>query len=103
MSRDDLAVLRADYPGYKIWREITPGRDRYVARSLIAGLNPHTVVTDDLGELRDVLEPAAAPDTVGPKSPHNAKASDTAASTAGRVIFRTWACLASEGASVFEF
>ena len=63
MSGDDLAVLRADYPGYKIWREITPGRDRYVARSLIEGLNPHTVVTDDLGELRDVLEPAAAPDT----------------------------------------
>jgi len=63
MSRDDLAVLRADYPGYKIWREITPGRDRYVARSLIAGLNPHTVVTDDLGELRGVLGPAAAPDT----------------------------------------
>jgi SAM-dependent methyltransferase len=62
MSRDDLAVLRADYPGYKIWREITPGRDRYVARSLIAGLNPHTVVTADLSELRDVLEPGGARD-----------------------------------------
>ena len=28
----------------------------------ISGLNPHTVVTADLGELRDVLEPAGNPD-----------------------------------------
>ena len=62
MSRDALAVLRDDYPGYKIWREITPGRERYIARSLHIGLNPHTVVTDDLGELRDLLQPAGAPD-----------------------------------------
>ncbi len=62
MRRDALAVLRDDYPGYKIWREITPGRERYVARSLRMGLNPHTVVTADLNELRDVLEPAGNPD-----------------------------------------
>src|SRR6266498_6040282 len=62
VSRDALAVLRDDYPGYRIWREITPGRERYVARSLRMGLNPHTVVTADLNELRDVLEPAGNPD-----------------------------------------
>jgi O-methyltransferase involved in polyketide biosynthesis len=62
--RDALAVLRDDYPGYRIWREITPGRERYVARSLHMGLNPHTVVTADLSELRDVLQPAGNPDLV---------------------------------------
>jgi O-methyltransferase involved in polyketide biosynthesis len=62
VSRNELAVLRADYPGYKIWREVTPGRERYIARSLHFGLNPHTVVTADLSELRDVLEPAGNPD-----------------------------------------
>jgi O-methyltransferase involved in polyketide biosynthesis len=55
---DDLTVLRADFPGYKIWQEHTPGRARYVARSLRDGLNPHTVVTSDLAELRDTLGPA---------------------------------------------
>ena len=55
-------MLQADYPGYRIWREITPGRDRYVVRSLLPGLSPHTVVTDDLGELRDLLQPAGGPD-----------------------------------------
>ena len=57
---DDLAVLRADFPAFKIWREHIPGRARYVARSLRDGLNPHTVVTSDLGELREALEPARA-------------------------------------------
>jgi len=62
VSRNELAVLRADYPGYKIWREVTPGRERYIARSRHFGLNPHTVVTADLSELRDALEPAGNPD-----------------------------------------
>ena len=55
---DDLTVLRAEFPAYKIWQEHTPGRARYVARSLRDGLNPHTVVTSDLAELRNALEPA---------------------------------------------
>src|SRR5260370_38015988 len=59
-SIDDLAELRADFPGYKIWREPLPGRARYIARSQRHGLNPHTVVTSDLGELREALEPARA-------------------------------------------
>jgi O-methyltransferase involved in polyketide biosynthesis len=57
----DLTALQADFPGYRIWREIFPGRDRYVVRSLVPGLNPHTVVTDDLTELRDMLEPVSLP------------------------------------------
>src|SRR6266851_5076967 len=57
---DDLAVLRADFPAFKIWREHIPGRARYVVRSQRPGLNPHTVVTSDLAELREALEPARA-------------------------------------------
>jgi S-adenosyl methyltransferase len=54
----DLGVLRADAPGYRIWRESFPGRIRYVARSLQDGQHPHTVVTADLDELREALTPA---------------------------------------------
>jgi O-methyltransferase involved in polyketide biosynthesis len=58
VSDDDLATVRAEFPGYSIWREILPGRDRYIVRSLIPGLSPHTLVTADLAELREALEPA---------------------------------------------
>ena len=61
MSEDDLATVQADFPGYRIWREILPGRDRYIVRSLVPGLSPHTLVTDDLAELRDALEPVSPP------------------------------------------
>jgi hypothetical protein len=58
---DDLTVLRNEFPAFSIWQEETPGRSRYVARSRRQGLNPHTVVTDDLQELRDALQPQRAP------------------------------------------
>jgi S-adenosyl methyltransferase len=61
VSQDDLATVQADFPGYEIWREIRPGRDRYVVRSLFPGLSPHTMVTDDLGEVRGLLEPGRPP------------------------------------------
>ena len=54
----ELAVLKAEFPAFQIWREEMPGRARFVARSLHADLNPHTVVTSDLAELRAALEPA---------------------------------------------
>jgi len=59
---DDLTGLQADFPAFLIWREEFPGRPRYVARSRYLGLNPHTVVTTDLRELRDVLPPGPSPD-----------------------------------------
>lgn len=62
---DDLTVLRDEFPAYWIWREVTPGRSRYVARSRHQGLNPHTVVTPDLGELRDALQPEQDPEAAG--------------------------------------
>jgi O-methyltransferase involved in polyketide biosynthesis len=53
---DELTVLRDEFPEYRIWREETPGRSRYVARSRYQGASPHTVVTGQVTELRDALE-----------------------------------------------
>ena len=63
---DDLTGLQAEFPAFRIWREGFPGRSRYVARSRYLNLNPHTVVTTDLRELRDVLQPRPSPDAVVP-------------------------------------
>lgn len=54
----ELPGLRAEYPCFRIWREETCDCVRYVVRSLHLGLNPYTVVTDDIGELRTALEPS---------------------------------------------
>jgi hypothetical protein len=53
-----LAALQAKFPCFRIWRERTCDRDRVLARSLHPGLNPHTVITDDIAELRAALEPS---------------------------------------------
>ena len=57
---DELAALRHEFPGFRIWKEVIRDRTRYVARSTWLGNSPHTVVTRDLGELRATLgqEPA---------------------------------------------
>jgi O-methyltransferase involved in polyketide biosynthesis len=55
---DELAGLQEEFPAFRIWREITGERVRFVARSLRPGVSPHTVVTDDVGELRAALEPS---------------------------------------------
>jgi hypothetical protein len=60
---DDLTGLQAEFPAFRIWQEQFPGRSRYVARSRYPGLNPHTVITTDLRELRDVLPPGPRPGT----------------------------------------
>jgi hypothetical protein len=63
---EQLRGLQAEFPCFKIWREHTCDRVRYIARSLHPGLNPHTVVTDDIDELRAALGPsqhAACPGT----------------------------------------
>jgi len=61
VSEDDLATVQAEFPGYRIWREIFPGRDRYVVRSLVPGLSPHTLITSDLTEVREALKPVSPP------------------------------------------
>ena len=62
LAAEDLDGLREQFPQFRIWRETTMDRVRYVARSQRRGLNPHTVVTDDLAELRAALGgPARTP------------------------------------------
>ncbi len=55
---DELLAVQQQFPGFRIWREITGDRVRYVARSQRPGLNPHTVVTDNVSELRAALKPS---------------------------------------------
>jgi O-methyltransferase involved in polyketide biosynthesis len=52
---DELAALRDEFPGFRIWRETIGDRTRYIARGARGGISPHTVVTEDVGELRDAL------------------------------------------------
>jgi S-adenosyl methyltransferase len=65
----ELASLRHDYPGFRVWQEVTGDRVRYVARRLPLGGGLHTVVTADLDELRAVLDEAPAPQQAGTGPP----------------------------------
>jgi hypothetical protein len=56
----DLASLRDEFPGFRIWREVNGDRVRYIARRLSPGAGPHTVVTADQDELRAALENVSA-------------------------------------------
>jgi hypothetical protein len=69
-----LKALQTDCPQFRIWREITGDRARYISRSRHRGTSPHTVVTDDLTELRELLEhaiirPRRAPGHAGSEPP----------------------------------
>ena len=50
-----LCALRADFPQFRIWPEITGARTLYIARRLRRNTHPHTLVTSDLNELRAAL------------------------------------------------
>jgi len=50
-----LTQLRASFPQFWIWQEITYDRPRYIARSRHPGVGPHTVITTDPDELRAAL------------------------------------------------
>jgi hypothetical protein len=52
---DELASLREEFHGFRIWKEVIGERTRYVARSVSLEAHPHTIVTDDLNELRTSL------------------------------------------------
>jgi len=57
----DLARLHAEFPGYRIWHEITGNRARLVAVRRYHGTGPHTVVTADPAELRAALAASLPP------------------------------------------
>jgi hypothetical protein len=53
--QQELAELQEDFPGFRIWREVTGERVRLVAVRRRHGTSPHTVVTAEAAELRAVL------------------------------------------------
>jgi hypothetical protein len=57
----ELMALRADFPHFRIWRETTMGRARYVSLRQRPDLHPHTVITKDPGELRAILQDSRTP------------------------------------------
>lgn len=59
--REELTALRADFPQFRIWREMTLDRIRYVSHRLHQDLHPHTVITEDPRELRTILQAAQNP------------------------------------------
>jgi hypothetical protein len=50
-----LRKLRADFPAFRISREVTGDRTVYVARRRQPGTRPHTLVTPDPHELHAAL------------------------------------------------
>jgi len=69
ISPDPLSALCAEFPAFRIWREITGDRTQYIARRLHPNHSPHTVVTDDLDELGDVLREARTAKHTGTSRP----------------------------------
>src|SRR5580693_6331471 len=57
----DLLSIQRDFPAFRIWREMTGDRTRFVARRRRPGTRPHTVVTSDTPELRAVLAESSQP------------------------------------------
>jgi hypothetical protein len=47
--------LRADYPAHHIWVDARRASPRFIAAAIRLGTHPHTVVTDNPGELRAAL------------------------------------------------
>jgi len=52
----ELALLRDQFPDYDLTVEVGRGRFRYISRSWHFGQKPHTVVTSEPDELRNVLQ-----------------------------------------------
>ena len=52
---DELSLIAAGFPEFRLWRETNLDRTCYVACSRDLDSNPHTVVADDLDELSAVL------------------------------------------------
>lgn len=57
----ELEKLQAEFPGYRIWREVTGEHIRLVAVARTHGASPHTLVTADEAELRNALHGPVSP------------------------------------------
>ena len=52
----ELTSLQQEFPGFRIWWEVTGKHARLVAVRRNLGTKPHTVVTADVEELRAALD-----------------------------------------------
>lgn len=52
---DELALVAAGFPAYRIWRQTFYDRTRYTAQARDLTIHPNTVVTADLAELHAAL------------------------------------------------
>jgi hypothetical protein len=52
---DELALIAAGFPEFRLWRETTLDRTHYIARGRDLNTHPHTIVTTDLDELSATL------------------------------------------------
>jgi hypothetical protein len=52
---DELALISAGFPGFRVWREVRADGTRYAAQARDLATRPSAVVTADLAELRAVL------------------------------------------------
>jgi DNA-binding XRE family transcriptional regulator len=52
---DELALVAAGFPAFRLWREVTCEGTRYVAQGGNLAARPYAVVTGDLTELRAAL------------------------------------------------
>jgi len=57
----ELALLAAEFPAFRFWRQTFHDRTLYIAQGTSLSTSPHTVVTDDLGELRAALTAGQPP------------------------------------------
>jgi len=53
--QQELAGLQQDFPGFRIWREVTGEHVRLIAVRRRRGTSPHTVITAEAAELRALL------------------------------------------------
>ena len=57
----ELTCLRERFRTHHIFRQVEIGRGlRFIAHRATTGAHPHTVITENLAELRDELEKGAA-------------------------------------------
>ena len=60
-DHDELALLASEFPAFRFWRQTFHDRTLYIAQGTSLSTRPHTVVTDDLGELRAALTAGQPP------------------------------------------
>jgi hypothetical protein len=82
----EWTAIQDEFPDFHVSHEMGRGYMRYISRSRRLGVNPHTVITDDLDELCEVLRKAQYPrDTAQPSAVNGEATAGNA--TVGQVMY----------------